>query len=213
MDARYYIEADGQIFLVRRNGRLDLPFANEVPFEFDRVAPLPAGDDVWFCVPRLAEHPSDWVSKDRVDGLDTVTPLVREAVHASMPRVVVEGICVEDGKILLVKGSRGLTKDRWTLPGGFLRFGEDPADGLRREIHEELGVEAEIGDLIAVRSKLGESSRLHWILFFYRVRLSGTPRPNPDEIAQIRSVEIAEGAEMLMDGAMRGIVARLGDDA
>lgn len=210
MDAKYYIETDGDIFLVRREGALDLPFKREVPFEFDPIAPLPVDGEVWFCSPRLAEHPSDWTGKDHVDGLDDVTPLVREAVHASMPRVVVEGVCVQQGCVLLVKGNRGFTKDRWTLPGGFLRFGEDPTEGLQREIREEIGVDCRIGDLIAVRSKLGKASRLHWILFFYRIAIDGEPIANPDEIAELRFVEVDEACGLLADGVMREVVSKLG---
>jgi ADP-ribose pyrophosphatase YjhB (NUDIX family) len=102
-----------------------------------------------------------------------------------------------------------LTKNRWTLPGGFIRFGEGPVDGLLREIREELGVHAEIFDLLAVHSKLGEHTLLHWIQFFYRVTLVGEIAPDPDEIAEARFFELNEGARLLADPLMSDVIASL----
>ena len=150
---RYYIETDGRVFLVERGSHFDLPRPEEVRFPVERIAPL--GNDVWFCIPQLSSHPADWPGKDEIPGRTDVTPAVRAAVHATMPRVVVEGIQIEGDSILLVKGNRGLTAGVWSLPGGFLRFGEGPEAGLIREIREELRTDAEVKGLIFVRSKLG----------------------------------------------------------
>jgi len=149
------------------------------------------------------------MSKDVVPTDPRVTVIVREAVHATMPRVVSEGVFIKDGLVLLLKGSRGLTKDRWTLPGGFIRFGEGPVDGLLREIREELGVRAEIEDLLAVRSKLGKHTLLHWTQFFYRVTLFGEIAPDPDEIAEAQFFEPDEGAKLLADPLMREVIESL----
>ncbi len=203
------MESDGRIYLVQRGDALDLPFLGEIPFDVEPIARLHAAEPVWFCVPRLDEHPNEWPSKDDVPTIENVTPLVREAVHATMQRVVVEGVCVRDGRILLVKGSRGLTKDRWTLPGGFLRFGESPRDGVLREVREEVGADASVEELIDVRSRLGQHTLLHWVMLFYRVRIDGEPVPNPDEIAEARFVEIAEARELVSDELMCNAIERI----
>jgi len=209
MTQRYYIETDGRIFLVPRNGTLDLPTRDEIPFEIEIIAPLASSSRVMFCAPNLEAHPTDWMSKDVAPVDPHVTTLVREAVHATMPRVVSEGVFIQNGLVLLLKGSRGLTKDRWTLPGGFVRFGEGPVEGLLREIREELGVHAEVGDLLTVRSKLGEHTLLHWTQFFYRVTLFGEITPNPDEIAEARFFEPREGAKLLAAPLMREVIESL----
>jgi ADP-ribose pyrophosphatase YjhB (NUDIX family) len=126
-----------------------------------------------------------------------------------MPRVVVEGINSKEGKILLVRGSRGLTKGIWSLPGGFLRFGETPEQGLVREFGEELGVVAQIERLFCVRAKLGVNSRLHWIMIFYQISISGKLSPDPDEIAEARYFPLPGAKELLSDKSMQDVVASL----
>jgi len=133
---------------------------------------------------------------------------VRDAVHAAMPRVV-EGISLKDGSVLLVKGSRGLTKERWSLPDGFLRFGETPQQELVREVKEELGVEARIQELLGIKAKLGHQSRLQWVMVFYRIVLTDEVHPNPDEIAESQYFPLPAAKELLFDSLMQEAITSL----
>ena len=205
----YYIESDGKVYLIERNGLLDLPRKEEVPFPFTEEAPLATSEPVVFCSPHLPRYPREWLGKDELASRSGVSPLVREAIHAGMPRVVVEGICLDRGRILLVKGSRGLTKGRWSLPGGFLRFGETPADGLCRELREELNITAHIDSLLGVRAKLGKESRLHWLMVFYRIAISGEIHPDPDEISEARYFSLQRAADIVLDNLMAEVIRSL----
>jgi 8-oxo-dGTP diphosphatase len=51
------------------------------------------------------------------------------------------------GRILLVDPRY---KPDWDLPGGMAEANEAPADAVRRELREELGLEAQIGGLLCV---------------------------------------------------------------
>jgi 8-oxo-dGTP diphosphatase len=60
---------------------------------------------------------------------------------------VVAGLIVEDGKLLVCQRTRHQTMPlKWEFPGGKIEAGEQPRAALRRELEEELGILATIGD-------------------------------------------------------------------
>lgn len=83
---------------------------------------------------------------DRIGGADgfsaianSITPRKRLIAHALMRDDI--------GRILLCETT---FKSDWELPGGIVEPGESPRLGAIREIREELGIDREIGDLLAV---------------------------------------------------------------
>ena len=66
------------------------------------------------------------------------TPL--EAQDEVLP--VVAGVLTDGGRVLL---ARRADHGRWEFPGGKPLAGETPADALRRELREELGIDATVG--------------------------------------------------------------------
>ena len=68
-------------------------------------------------------------------------------------RVAAYAVILRDDQILLSRLSPRISPDElWTLPGGGLDHGEDPRDAVVREVHEETGLEAEVGDTARVYS-------------------------------------------------------------
>jgi 8-oxo-dGTP diphosphatase len=60
---------------------------------------------------------------------------------------VVAALIFRDGKILICQRTRHQTMPlKWEFPGGKIEEGEQPRDALRRELEEELGIEAQIGE-------------------------------------------------------------------
>jgi 8-oxo-dGTP diphosphatase len=63
---------------------------------------------------------------------------------------VVAALIQKDGKLLVCQRTRHQTMPlKWEFPGGKIENGEQPRDALRRELDEELGVLATIGDEVA----------------------------------------------------------------
>jgi ADP-ribose pyrophosphatase YjhB (NUDIX family) len=72
-------------------------------------------------------------------------PLRILAVRIVAPGHYVGALCFlerDDGRVLLL---RQWHRDGWTLPGGLLNRGEDPAGAVVREIREETGLAVEVG--------------------------------------------------------------------
>jgi 8-oxo-dGTP diphosphatase len=64
---------------------------------------------------------------------------------------VVAAVLVRDNKVLIAKRKEGsFIKDLWEFPGGKVKPAETPEQALVRELHEEFGIEATVGELVGV---------------------------------------------------------------
>ena len=67
-----------------------------------------------------------------------------------MMKRVVAALIMKDGKVLVCQRTRHQTMPlKWEFPGGKIEAGEQPRDALRRELEEELGIDARIGEEVA----------------------------------------------------------------
>ncbi len=84
------------------------------------------------------------------------------------PVPVVAGLVEHRGKVLLIQ-DRQWPRGWWGLVTGFLEAGETPAQGILREVDEELGLQGEIGGLIGVYGY----RRQNQVIIAFHVRASG----------------------------------------
>jgi ADP-ribose pyrophosphatase YjhB (NUDIX family) len=115
-------------------------------------------------------------------------------------RLAAYGVCVDSGRVLLVRMHSASGEGVWTLPGGGVEQDEDPFDTVTRELEEETGCDGTVTRLLGVDSRLIPSgSRAQPGLpdhqnigIYYRVRVAGgTMRQEPDEeVTEVRWVSI-----------------------
>lgn len=101
---------------------------------------------------------------------------------------------VRDGRALVTLRAIEPEKGRWDVPGGFLSAGEEPIEGLRRELREELGIEVEVGieDCVSmVPHPYGEEGDFVLALGFLARLVSGEPKA-ADDVADFRWVDLGE---------------------
>ncbi len=93
----------------------------------------------------------------------------KAAMTTRSTRMVVAAVIERNGQVLI--GQRR-ANDRhalkWEFPGGKVEQHEHPKDALRRELQEELGIDAEIGPEI-VRYEFQYPKRSPILLIFHRV--------------------------------------------
>jgi 8-oxo-dGTP diphosphatase len=95
-------------------------------------------------------------------------------------RIGAYALAFSGDRVLLCRMSADTaTPDRWTLPGGGVEHGEDPADAVLRELFEETGLRGTIGALLGVHSNvyIGPKSgdRFHGVRLIYSVHAAGEP--------------------------------------
>lgn len=122
-------------------------------------------------------------------------PLKRTLVRAGTPSYTVGAVClvVHDDEVLFLwqPHRRG-----WTLPGGLLGWGEEPAEAVAREVFEEVGLTIEPGEPLA----FGVHPATQQIDVIYRVTVTNRPDISlATEARKARWWRLAELAETDLD--------------
>ncbi len=102
------------------------------------------------------------------------------------------GVAYQDEHVLL---HRIDDEDYWVLPGGRVEFGETSIEALKREMHEELGQEIEVGRLLWMVESFLEDNRqqIHGIGLYYAMTF-----PTSSAISQhLDAFEVLDAATRL----------------
>ncbi|HYP73944.1 MAG TPA: NUDIX hydrolase [Microbacterium sp.] len=97
-------------------------------------------------------------------------------------RVAAYAVVFEEERGLLLAHWHEARHPAWTMPGGGIDPGEDPADAVRREVEEETGYRVEVDELLGIDSRVipsrrrttpGADAPLHTIRIVYRAHVIG----------------------------------------
>ena len=79
------------------------------------------------------------------------------------PKLTVDGILIDKKKILLIKRKNEPFKGKWSLPGGFVEYGETVEDAVVREFFEETNLSTCVKELSGVYSAPDRDPRGHTV--------------------------------------------------
>ena len=97
------------------------------------------------------------------------------------------GIIEIDDKILFVRHTYGVAKDRILLPGGYVKVNELPTTAIEREIFEETGVSCKAKDLFSMQFKSEQ-----WCAVFTMEYVSGEPKSDGYENSEVLILSVDE---------------------
>lgn len=153
-------------------------------------APDPRVVEVGGSTMAVAWHAVADVITGRLPVTDIVTEALSDHEHVRFQRVGVYALIRRRDDVLLTRISElGYHSGSWTLPGGGLEHGESPRAGLAREIAEECGVEARVGDLLDVHdlhfggtAPSGRFEDFHGIHLLFRATIPADAEPRVTEV-------------------------------
>ncbi len=106
-------------------------------------------------------------------------------VHFRNPGVGV-AVLVRDeaGRVLLVQRGPDVTRSgAWCIPCGYLDYGEAAQEGARRELLEETGLEAEVGEPVFVRTNYHDPAKVTVGIWFNGTVTGGELVAGDDAVA------------------------------
>jgi 8-oxo-dGTP diphosphatase len=128
------------------------------------------------------------------------------------PLVGVGAILLNRDRILMAQRGKEPLKGWWSLPGGALETGESLADGVRREIREETGLEIrplgvlEIFERI-MRDSNGEAE-YHYVLIDYVCRIVGGTLRAGDDVCRVEWVRRSELVKLQITEGTLGVIEK-----
>lgn len=105
-------------------------------------------------------------------------------IHYRNPTPAAGGMVLKDGKILLVKRKFEPKVGEWSLPAGFMEYGESPTECVIRELKEETGLTGVVKDLVGVYPS-ADDPRTRVVLILYHIEVTGGTEKPGDDAAEL----------------------------
>jgi 8-oxo-dGTP diphosphatase len=118
-------------------------------------------------------------------------------------------VIISAGRVFLTQRKTGThLAGAWEFPGGKVEPGEDPRDALARELAEEIGVVASVGDIVEVTFHRYPGKDV--LLLFYEARLPpGSPEPRALDVAAVKWAEASDLRDELFPPADVAVLAKV----
>ena len=216
---------------VRRDGRLVDSHALRIVYEgwVAKDSPEPRVVEVDGSTVEAAWHPLSAVLSGRIQVVQMVTDALADLGPARVQRLAAYALVRRPagndtgaGEVLLSRISyRGFHAGAWTLPGGGVDHGEAPADAVAREVREESGLEASVGELLDVHdvhftgtAPTGRLEDFHGVHLIFRATVPEGGEPQvvetdgtTDAVAFVAVEDVLAGKVPVTDLVRRALAA------
>jgi len=115
--------------------------------------------------------------------------------YPDRPIVGVGGVVIHRGRALLIRRGCEPLKGQWSIPGGMLELGEELAEGVRRELKEETGLDVEPLQIVAAFDRItreAERVKYHYVIVDYVCRRKGGKLKPASDVTDARWVRREE---------------------
>lgn len=136
-------------------------------------------------------------------------------VHYHNPVPAAGGIIVKDDRVLLVRRKFEPKAGDWSLPAGFMEYGESSEECVIRELKEETGLIGIVKNLVGVYAA-GDDPRSRVVLIIYHLEVVGgteTPGDDASEIGYFARGQYPKLAWSSHPLALRDFFARHTEDS
>jgi ADP-ribose pyrophosphatase YjhB (NUDIX family) len=132
--------------------------------------------------------------------------------YPERPVVGVAAVLFDAGRVLLVERGHEPLKGAWSLPGGVLKTGERLADGLRREMLEETGLEVRILEVVevfeSIRPDAAGRTEYHYVLIDYLCEKTGGELRAGDDVSRAAWVARERLAEYAVTPGTQAVIEK-----
>src|ERR671928_553621 len=100
------------------------------------------------------------------------------------PEVAVGAVVQRGDEVLLIRRARGTAVGQWSIPGGWVEFGEGLKAAVAREVLEETGLEIRVGRFLGWAERMGDDpGPYHYVILDFAAVATdpaAVPRPGDD---------------------------------
>ncbi len=101
-------------------------------------------------------------------------------MRINSPRLAVRAVLIHEGRLLMVNAYPDGQSSLICAPGGGVELGASLPDNLRREVHEETGLEITVGAPCLVNEFHDPERGFHQVDVYFRCHLEGSAEIDPN---------------------------------
>jgi ADP-ribose pyrophosphatase YjhB (NUDIX family) len=132
--------------------------------------------------------------------------------YPKRPMVGVGAIILKRDRILMAQRGKEPLKGWWSLPGGALEIGEQLADGVRREVLEETGLQVRPLGILEVFERIMRDAagapEYHYVLIDYMCRITGGTLCAGDDVCAVDWVKRRDLPKLMITEGTLGVIEK-----